>query len=225
MNKNLLIVARYNEDLDWLQEIDQPFLIYNKGKEWPYNVPRKDIFNKGREAETYLRAIIENYDSLNKFQNFIFLQGDPLDHATDLKKQIEENQDNETVSFLCDGKGAVVIENNIYLESCHVDMIRLLLTQSYNNESGANKCLFMLNFMGIDFIKAQWEYSCGAQYIVPTKMLLNKSYEWWQNAYRVYDQYVNFHSGDPALIMEFIWPIIWDFSENKKELTPLELQY
>ena len=55
MNK-LVVVARYDEDLEWVKELDHSILIYNKGKEFPFKFPKKDVPNKGRETETYLRG-------------------------------------------------------------------------------------------------------------------------------------------------------------------------
>ena len=57
MKDRLAVIARYKEDLDWLKDLSNPFMVYNKGPEWPYEITRKDIPNKGREAETYFRSI------------------------------------------------------------------------------------------------------------------------------------------------------------------------
>ena len=51
--KNVLIViAKFNEDITWVKQLRYNYKIYDKSK---------DIPNVGREAETYLRYIIENY--------------------------------------------------------------------------------------------------------------------------------------------------------------------
>ena len=71
-----LIIARYNEDLDWLKEFkDFKIIVYNKGDELPEN-PLYEIINlenKGRESHTWLYHIVKNYNNLNEIS--IFLQG------------------------------------------------------------------------------------------------------------------------------------------------------
>jgi len=62
-----LVVAKYGENLDWLDYLGKQSVIYNKGEEivsqWKYkkviNLP-----NVGRESHTYLYHIINNYDNL-----------------------------------------------------------------------------------------------------------------------------------------------------------------
>jgi hypothetical protein len=77
--KYTLIVARYNEDLEWLDIFDKDsVIIYNKG-EYIKDCKYKQICvpNIGRETETYFRYIIDNYYSLPNV--VVFTQGAP-DH-------------------------------------------------------------------------------------------------------------------------------------------------
>jgi hypothetical protein len=62
-------IAKYKEDCSWINELPCKYIVYDKSK---------DIPNVGREAETYLRYIIENYDCLPEY--VAFLQGHPFDH-------------------------------------------------------------------------------------------------------------------------------------------------
>ena len=91
------------------------------------------------------------------------------------------------------------------------------MKQNYSVQSGAVKSLLFLNFIGIEVESCEWSFACGAQYIVPTKMILNKSVEWWMHVYRVFECYKSLGSDDFAYILEFTWPMIWNFSDNKKE--------
>jgi|688.fasta_scaffold19674_7 hypothetical protein len=77
---NQLIIARYNEDLFWLNEWQSQFdiVVYNKGKDdlkQDYKII--NLPNIGREAHTYLYHIVNNYDTLA--ENNIFLQGNIKD--------------------------------------------------------------------------------------------------------------------------------------------------
>ena len=75
MNK-CFIIARYNEELNWLNQLkDQKVIIYNKGdtitKTNFKNI--NNIKNVGRESHSWLYHIVKNYDYLDDVS--IFLQG------------------------------------------------------------------------------------------------------------------------------------------------------
>ena len=82
-----IVVARYNENIEWLNKFKKITLIYNKGNNESYlsdynviNLP-----NFGRESHTYLYHIINNYDNLKEYT--IFFQG-----SLDFSKEINHNK-------------------------------------------------------------------------------------------------------------------------------------
>lgn len=75
-----MIVARYNENTSWCN-IFKNVLIYNKGDDMTSMFEVVDIPNEGREGETYLHHIIDNYDDLYEYN--IFTQADPFEHNKD----------------------------------------------------------------------------------------------------------------------------------------------
>ena len=72
-----VVVARYKEDISWLKEINHKIIVYNKGPDC--NFPCISLPNIGREAQTYLFHIIENYNKLPEWT--ILCQGHPFDHC------------------------------------------------------------------------------------------------------------------------------------------------
>ena len=79
-----IVIARYNEDLSWLENefTTEKIIIYNKGEDditLPSHLNYKIIKlpNIGRESHTYLYHIISNYANLAA--RTLFLQGDPYD--------------------------------------------------------------------------------------------------------------------------------------------------
>ena len=75
MDKSL-IISRYNEDLNWLNEHkDFKIIVYNKGGKFLKNnfFYIKELENVGRESHTWLYHIVHNYNELNNIN--IFLQG------------------------------------------------------------------------------------------------------------------------------------------------------
>ena len=74
-----IVVARYNENLNWLNHYFKFITVYNKGNS---RLCDKDIKldNIGRESHTYLTHIIDNWDNLS--EKTFFCQGYINDHAT-----------------------------------------------------------------------------------------------------------------------------------------------
>jgi len=95
-----LLVSRYNEDLDWLEGINIPTIVYNKGtalgeeliqkikKNKPY-FELKTVPNVGREAYSYLHHFYNNYDNLDDIT--IHLQGNPFDHICNYNRIIGDS--------------------------------------------------------------------------------------------------------------------------------------
>jgi hypothetical protein len=84
MVKYQLVIARYNEDIDWSLKYNR--IVYNKGQHIDESYIR--LPNIGREAQTYLYHIVHNYDSLDDYT--IFLQGHPFDHTPNLIEKLED---------------------------------------------------------------------------------------------------------------------------------------
>lgn len=82
-----LVVARYDEDLRWLDALPQiPAVVYNRGEAHSVLLPspRENLRiiqqpNRGREDQVFLEHIVNNYDKLA--QATVFLQGWPFGHC------------------------------------------------------------------------------------------------------------------------------------------------
>jgi len=76
-----VIVARYTEDIHWVLPIINYVTVYNKGPDNLYYIPQDKVIkceNLGREGATYIKHILDNYDSLDDYT--FFLQGKNYDH-------------------------------------------------------------------------------------------------------------------------------------------------
>lgn len=93
-----LVVARFNEDLSWLSKVSDTFqiIVYNKGL--PVDIPARtklpikvrNLANLGRETDTYLMYIIENYENFP--DRIIFTQGDPFPHSPKFLDLLESTE-------------------------------------------------------------------------------------------------------------------------------------
>lgn len=71
-NEYELVVARYNENIDWTKPYNDILTVYNKGV--PLGMENEiPLPNVGREGHTYLYHIVTNYDKLS--QMTVFHQG------------------------------------------------------------------------------------------------------------------------------------------------------
>jgi len=108
--KNIvLIISRYNENLEWLKEEPfnkYPIIIYNKGPNEDYYKPDKlikteNIKNVGRCDHTYLYYIINNYNNLYNINIFLPGSANMKTKMPHCKKLFENIEKNNKAVFLC----------------------------------------------------------------------------------------------------------------------------
>jgi len=72
-----VIISRFNENLDWIENINKDYIIYlyNKGEDITLkkSINSINLPNVGRESHTWLYHITNNYENIS--DNNIFLQG------------------------------------------------------------------------------------------------------------------------------------------------------
>ena len=75
--ESTLVIARYNEDINWVNNLDtfSKKIIYNKGENLQNlkNTQIIDLPNIGRESHTWLHHIVQNYEKLSHYN--VFVQG------------------------------------------------------------------------------------------------------------------------------------------------------
>lgn len=93
-----LVLCRYNEDISWISNYERDDLkiyVYDKGNLFETNQSNVTIIesnNVGRESETFIRHIVENYEKLT--DHVYFSQSYPFPHIPDycsiLNEQLEK---------------------------------------------------------------------------------------------------------------------------------------
>jgi hypothetical protein len=190
--KRLAVISRFNENLDWINELKIPYLIYNKGEN-NINFPFTSIPNNGRESETFLRYIIENYSNLP--DEIAFIQGNPFDHCNDILSHL--NSKNITTYQI---KNKVTFLMNKHLEKYYLECD----INGGPHHSGL-PIKETLNQIGIEH-DDDLIFSQGAQYLVLKSCIISKPLEWWEQLYE-------FHNSDGLLpwVFERIWPLIYAY--------------
>ena len=102
---NTLVVARYNENVDWVCAVPDSFrvYIYNKGEPITSGAiaARATVIerpNQGRESETYLWHLLN--DPHPEDDAVLFTQGDPFEHNPLFLKLLEKYQTFDGVDAL-----------------------------------------------------------------------------------------------------------------------------
>lgn len=225
---HLNVIARYNEDLKWIENTKGCVLIYNKGLKDDIKYPCHNIENYGKETETFLRFIVENYNILNNFEAINLLQGAPFEHCPDLIDLINDPNFYHTfddyqlltntelyTSFVnlewFTNKSYKTFEKLFNLKkfepiSQYVDIKDELLIE---------KIIYLCNYLNLNckgqIITASW----GAQYSIKPHVILSKSINWWNDLHKlVYLSDSRYKFSYLPNLFEFIWPLIWMHKEN-----------
>jgi hypothetical protein len=201
-----LVLARYNEDVSWTKEIVSYFdniFIYNKGSDtidFDYaNV--KNVNNVGRESQTYVQFIIDNYNTMTDY--VLFSQARPEDRGWD--KDINKFITNiKEVSFCSEPFGALGWVNVETLERQEPIEEHKFQEMRYRDEF---ESLFKTNYPKAIL------YSSGATLWVSSKNIKSRSLKFYCHL----NERLNKDIHPPmAWIVERFWALI--FSPNVPSL-------
>lgn len=181
MDMKEIVVARYNENPDkWLSINDKnvKVTIYNKGDadDRFINIP-----NVGREAETWLRHIVENYDNLSDVT--FFAQGDCSPHYPNLIQSVT-NATSVYSSF-------TELSNHIYFLEWETHEFDTAATRREMQARGIEPAKIIQNN------KSMWEElfsspfrlpsraPCGAQFSATRESIRRLPLKFWKHLYDV----------------------------------------
>ena len=203
-NSILFVISRFSEPVHWINSCISkgiPFLVYDKSP-----VPMQNAitcYNVGREAETLLRYIIANYDSLP--ETLVFLQGDPrgtppmysYDQAV---SEVER------------------VYNERHIPRVSHDAILTCRQMASLQHVWAKKAVTIYTALFGRSDVSFW-YAGGAQYIIPRASILCRPLEFYKLLRELVVKFGNqgFDAHDPSMklgldawTMEIMWGPIFD---------------
>jgi hypothetical protein len=149
-----VIVARYNENVNWIKELNYKATIYNKNIE-DNHLFFNNLENVGRESHTFFNHIVNNYDNLPEY--LAFIQGNPFDHCKDVVNLIND------FDFKTEFKELGVLHKlTMEYESINEQV------ESYSKKIGFD-------------VKYPIYMTPGAQYIISRRMIKKNSLEYYKN--------------------------------------------
>ena len=168
----IIIVARYNEDINWTKQLPN-VLICNKGDK--LNIDNELLMdNVGREGHTYYKYIYDNYDNLDDY--IIFLQGNPFDHSPNIIEDLQTYIHNKDLNINFEYLSKWIVPCNLNGCKFHKD---LPLKQVY-------KFLFGHIPDNLDFT-----FGAGAQFIVSKKQIQKRPKIFYLKLVKLLDRTIN----------------------------------
>lgn len=163
-----IVVAKYNENVEWTKKLNHKVTIYDKSdKPIEGSIKLKNI---GREGETFLYHIVNNYNNLDDIT--VFLQGNPFEHLQLLvgwRSKLTDDEINTVIDKM----------NTEINDTCDFTTFYQVLYNDPPQVNGVNirnACIQFYNEYHDNFT-----VSPGAQYIVPKNNILSRPIEFWKN--------------------------------------------
>jgi len=162
-----IVIAKYNEDIEWSKKLTHKTTIYDKSDN-PVEGSIK-LKNVGREGETFLYHIINNYNNLDDVT--VFLQGNPFEHLQILVGWRAKLTDEEI--------NMVINKMNVEInDSSDFTTFYQVLYNDPSQINGVNTQEACKTYYGE--IHENFTVSPGAQYIVPKKYILSRPLDFWK---------------------------------------------
>ena len=188
-----LVIARYQENLDWVRNIASVDSVTVYNKHFKFN----GLPNLGRESHAYLYHIINRYDTLSEYT--IFSQGDPVFHDHDFIQKIN-NIDTLIQSTKKTGIYFFAAESTEPINGLKRKEHPLGLPTYYFLD-----LLFGLKMNSVVSIT----YNCSAQFIVKKDNILARPKEF-------YEFLISFVSHEKDPIEGYVFERIWKYILNAK---------
>ena len=190
-NKNCkIIVARYNENIDWTNYYND-IIIYNKGNKID-NSNIINVENVGRETHTYFKYIVDHYDNL-RYEYYIFLQGYPFDHSPNLHSKLNDYINNFNLNIDFDNISEYIY--NFNFKNGDINHPGLPLTERY------------IKIFGSKPVDNTYYFGAGAQFIVSKNAILKRPKTFYENILNMVDKDV---CPIEAYVLERFYPIIFN---------------
>ncbi len=181
-----IVIAHYNENLDWVRNLQYPYIIISRN-----GLPREVPPNKGNEASSFLEYIINYYDTLSTYTVFVHGHRTSWHHKTNIDERINKNlildKPYYNINELKIDK--ILIGNDEYIK-----MLEKICNIKYDRQN-------------------KHKYRAGAQFYVHKSTILRNSKESYITLYN-YLMNCTLGSAISGRFFEYSWHIIFNHSLN-----------
>ena len=194
--KNQIVIARYNENIEWIKNINTNLFdiyIYNKGNYLNNNFDCKiiNLKNTGRESHTYLHHIITNYENLP--EKIIFTQANPFDHTRNSYIQEINNFENNNNDFFYFSKDILKIQfdkqHNKFKEN---GILHNKMWTNYHDPSSSLFNTIKTLFGNFENENLKIEFGPGAIFSVNKQLIQRKKIDFYLKCINILNNSLNF---------------------------------
>lgn len=163
-----IVIAKYKENVDWINNINKTINIYLYNKDCDYNNKNAiNLPNIGRESHSYLYHIIKNYDNLDDI--IIFTQGNYKEHNIDNIMMLYEKINIFNVYSYEQDENLRILNNNIILNRTNLNFsewIDIYIEENLSNYLKENNKMY---------------FNIGAIFCVKKENILSRSKDYYIN--------------------------------------------
>ncbi len=188
-NNVVIVIAHYNEDLNWIHNLEYPYIVISKG-----GLQKEQIPNKGNEASSFLEYIINNYDNLSEYTLFVHGHRTSWHHKTNTDERVNKK----------------LLFNKPYYNINELKMDKQLVNNEEYIKMLEKNC--NINYDR----KNKHTYRAGAQFYVHKDLILRNSKQVYQDFHN-YLMNSKIGSFSTGRFFEYTWHIIFTHGLNDIE--------
>lgn len=197
----IIVVSRYNRDTSWTRKLtDRGYvvLVYEHGEHGSKSNPYNLGINKGKEASSYLKYIIDKYDSLPTYNVFLHDKLKSWHHAGNVTDLVLNNEGSTKQYFNFNNRVCSTIKNDVWKE------MQWFFTR------------FLEPYIGPKEYFGDWtvNHLCCAQFVCHKKKITQHPKEMYQNIYNWIIK-TNMDHEITGRLLEWTWRIIFNPNEYK----------
>uniref|UniRef100_A0A6C0DUY2 Uncharacterized protein n=1 Tax=viral metagenome TaxID=1070528 RepID=A0A6C0DUY2_9ZZZZ len=186
-----IIVARYNESIEWLNSEMENCIIYNKGEPLKNNNNEIILENNGRESETFLHYIITNYENLPDV--IVFTQArisdhkgsDDIKYLINIKNQALEHSKSHNYYTHND-----IGNNSSWDKEWNLSNGEYYLTNNYKNNNHITFIEWFKTNININYPNPIKIY-CNAIFAVKKENIINKPIDYYKKLILEVNHHIN----------------------------------
>lgn len=168
-----IVVARYNENIEWTKEFSN-VIIYNKGEKLSDDYNQITLNNVGKEGHTFYKYIYDNYDNLPDY--IFFVQGKPFDHSPNIISDLNKYINNKNLDIGFTYLSSYVINCNLSGCRFHRELPLIQVYEKLFNEKKTNM---------------EFKFGAGAQFIVSKKNILKRNKDFYLKIIKMLEYTIN----------------------------------
>lgn len=176
--KAFFVVSQWNNDVSWVEEFTDDYVIYDKSNTLPEGEKVIKVPNIGYNLHDIFHFIVNHYYNLPEV--IAFLEGNPFDHCN--REKFDKIIYNETLtpiesyehlpSHQKDSDGGFIEINNNWYISAH--------NSTYNQSCKWPTFDSFMNLIFSDYVRPSYiRFAPGGQYIVEKKRLIHYNINFW----------------------------------------------